>query len=114
MNMLQLLEKYDISVTSRCGAVQDVARLRVPQQRKLLRELLLGLDFEYPNKKYLIELTLKYLVDDIVTNQITSRFVNLGPYKRAVNKAKKMGKESLYAQYVLAGQKSTRKKRKGA
>ena len=71
-----------------------------------------GIKFDYPNKKYLIELTLKYLVDEIVRENVTAMYTDLRPYTRAINKAKKMGKESAYARYVLANQKAKRKKRK--
>lgn len=76
-----------------------------------MKELFAGLKFDYPNKKYLIELTLKYLVDEIVKNQITVRYTTLKPYTKAVNKAKRMGKESIYARHILAGQKAKRKRK---
>ena len=111
MSTLKLLKRYHISHTSNAGAVQDVTYLKVGQQRRLMKELFPGLKFDYPNKKYLIELTLKYLVDEIVKNQITAQYTTLKPYTKAVNKAKRMGKESIYARYILAGQKAKRKRK---
>jgi hypothetical protein len=113
MNTLRLLKQYDISHDCAARAIHDVSWMGVRLQRKLIKELFTGLKFDYPNKKYLIELTLKYLVHDIVQEQITKPYTTLKPYTRAVNKAKKMGKESIYARHVLAGQKAKRKKRKG-
>lgn len=113
MNMLTLLKQHEISSDCVHRAVHDVSWLGVGMQRKIIKQMFTGLKFEYPNKKYLIELTLKYLVREIVEDQITVQYTTLKPYTRAVNKAKKMGKESIYARYVLAGQKAKRKKRKG-
>jgi hypothetical protein len=105
-----MLKKYNISTRSPSGAVQDVTNLKVSQQRKLLKELFPGLKVEYPNKKYLIELTLKYLIDEIVRGQRTTEYTDLDSYSKAVNKAKRMGKESIYARFILAGQKKTKRK----
>lgn len=113
MNTLRLLKQNDIDPSCAARAIHDVTWLGVRQQRKLIKDLFVGLKFDYPNKKYLIELTLKYLVHDIVQGQITVPYTTLTPYTRAVNKAKKMGRESIYARHVLAGQKAKRKKRKG-
>lgn len=107
---MNILKSYGISTTSALRAVQDVSALSVPQQRKLLKELFHGFKIEYPNKKYLMELTLKYIVNDMVLLNQTTPFLDIKVYNGAVNKAKNMGKKSAYAHYVLSHQKAKRKK----
>ena len=111
MNTLRILRKYHISTASRYWAVEDAGIIGIGAQRKLIKELFGKFKYELPNKNYLITMTLKLLVRDIVRDQQTVPFDSIKPYKKAVNAAKKHGKESIYARFVLSTQKARRKKR---
>ena len=112
MIILKTLKKYNVSPSSVPWAVEDVGLLGIGMQRKLLKELFGEFDYELPNKNYLLTMTLKFIVNDVVREQRTAPFTSIKPYKKAVNNAKRMGKESSYAKYILSNQKAKRKKRK--